>query len=203
MTLLQIRPAAPVCFVTSVWLTILPAICSASCGENTSRTPPFNPFLNAPLPRPPAKTCAFNTKLSVCNFSATLLASAPDVATPNLFTKSKTKHFQFSIVLKTKNVKIVDRTYFGVGIPAPFRSSYDICSWTFKCRCCNEAPKIYERECEREKRRRSDQPERIWSFEFRLIIVFICKWFVINRAGTKQYKQMPMTYIVWCRSNQL
>lgn len=84
MTLLQMRPASPVCFVTSTWSIILLDVCSASSGEKTNRTPPLKPFLNAPLPRPPANTWAFNTKFSLFKSVAIFLASDGDVATPNL-----------------------------------------------------------------------------------------------------------------------
>ena len=50
----------------------------------TRRTPPLRSFLKVPLPRPPAKTCAFNTKLLVLSFLAISWTSLADVATPNL-----------------------------------------------------------------------------------------------------------------------
>uniref|UniRef100_A0A2M4B119 Putative secreted protein n=1 Tax=Anopheles triannulatus TaxID=58253 RepID=A0A2M4B119_9DIPT len=78
------RPAAPVCFVTNSSFIILLDISFASCGENTTRTPPLSPFLKEPFPRPPASTCAFKTRFFVLRSEAIFSASAPDVATPNL-----------------------------------------------------------------------------------------------------------------------
>mmetsp|Transcript_13932 Transcript_13932/g.27578 ORF Transcript_13932/g.27578 Transcript_13932/m.27578 type:complete len:325 (-) Transcript_13932:125-1099(-) len=82
-TLLQIRPAAPVCLVMSFCPIIFPAISSISAGVlMPTCTPPLKPFSKCPRPLPPAKTCALITMLSDPIDSAIFRASAAVVATP-------------------------------------------------------------------------------------------------------------------------
>src|SRR5271170_6837775 len=60
-TLLTRRPSGPVCLVTRTLPSMALALSKASPSVLQSFTPPLKPFLNVPLPRPPAWIWALTT----------------------------------------------------------------------------------------------------------------------------------------------
>src|SRR5271165_4058728 len=85
-----LRPAGPVWRVTSVLPSILAATSFAPAFVLQNLTPPLNPSVNAPLPRPPAWICDFTmvgpsgSPASALMNSSGVLAAAPlGTGTPN------------------------------------------------------------------------------------------------------------------------
>lgn len=73
-------------------------------------TPPFNPLLNVPLPRPPAKTCALITN----SFAMVFTERKTIVYKSSVSTKMRTQFFSstFGILwilndLKTLNIQVI------------------------------------------------------------------------------------------------
>src|SRR5580658_4248164 len=85
-----LRPAGPVCAVTSVLPSILEATSLASAFVLQNLTPPLYPSVKVPLPRPPAWICDFtmvgpsgSAERALMKSSGVLAAAPLGTATPN------------------------------------------------------------------------------------------------------------------------